>query len=161
MLCEQHSGLHSLEIEFPPHDSSDAGSNPAEVIEFLRTEKFREQSPPGGTLSCLTHVVNLLHVKEPQAPRGPLSKIIGHFPSKVSIEALRWADHSFKESCWLWIRLDQETAKRRGRTRAVEPFKKKNKMWTCNLCTLSCNAKSTAQNQYKWTTKIIKTYWSV
>jgi hypothetical protein len=28
---------------FPPHDSSDAGSNPAEVLEFLRMEKFREQ----------------------------------------------------------------------------------------------------------------------
>jgi hypothetical protein len=26
-----------------PHDPSDAGSNPAEVVEFLRTEKFREQ----------------------------------------------------------------------------------------------------------------------
>jgi hypothetical protein len=35
-------------------------------------------SPPGGTLSRLTRVVHLLHVKEPQAPRGPLSKIIGH-----------------------------------------------------------------------------------
>jgi hypothetical protein len=58
----------------------------------------------------LTCVVNLLHVKEPQAPRGPLSKIIGHFPSKVSVEALRWADHSFKESCWLWTK-DQETEK--------------------------------------------------
>jgi hypothetical protein len=37
----------------------------------------------------LTRVVYLLHVKEPQAPRGPVSKIIGHFPSKVSVEALR------------------------------------------------------------------------
>jgi hypothetical protein len=27
----------------PPHDSSDAVSNPAEVVEFLRTKKFREQ----------------------------------------------------------------------------------------------------------------------
>jgi hypothetical protein len=26
-----------------PHDPSDAGSNPAGVVEFLRTEKFREQ----------------------------------------------------------------------------------------------------------------------
>jgi hypothetical protein len=31
------------EVTFPPHDSSDAGSNPAEVVEFLRTEKFGEQ----------------------------------------------------------------------------------------------------------------------
>jgi hypothetical protein len=62
------SGLRSLGVTFPPHDSSDMGSNPAEVVEFLRTEKFREQSPPGGTLSCLIRVVNLLHVKEPQAP---------------------------------------------------------------------------------------------
>jgi hypothetical protein len=36
-------GLRSLVVAFPPHDSSDAGSNPAEVVEFLRTEKFREQ----------------------------------------------------------------------------------------------------------------------
>jgi hypothetical protein len=35
-------------------------------------------------------------------------------------------------------------------------------MWTtCNLCTLSCNVKSTLCNQYKWTTEITKTYWSV
>jgi hypothetical protein len=32
-----------LEVAFPPHDSGDAGSNLAEVVEFLRTEKFREQ----------------------------------------------------------------------------------------------------------------------
>jgi hypothetical protein len=37
------SGLRSLEVTSPPHDSSDAGSNPAEVVEFLRTEKFREE----------------------------------------------------------------------------------------------------------------------
>jgi hypothetical protein len=37
------SGLRSLEVAFPPHDPSDAGSNPTEVVEFLRTEKFREQ----------------------------------------------------------------------------------------------------------------------
>jgi hypothetical protein len=38
-----NNGLRGLEVTFPPHDPSDAGSNPAEVIEFLRTEKFREQ----------------------------------------------------------------------------------------------------------------------
>jgi hypothetical protein len=38
-----HSVVRSLQVAFPPHDSSDAGSNPAEVVEFLRTEKFREQ----------------------------------------------------------------------------------------------------------------------
>jgi hypothetical protein len=49
MLNEDwQSGLRGLEVTFPPHDPSDAGSNPAEVVEFLRTEKFREQSPPGG-----------------------------------------------------------------------------------------------------------------
>jgi hypothetical protein len=36
------SGLRSLGVTFPPHDLSDAGSNPAEVVEFLRTEKFRD-----------------------------------------------------------------------------------------------------------------------
>jgi hypothetical protein len=40
---EDLSGLHSLGVTFPPHDLSDAGSNPADVVEFLRTEKFREQ----------------------------------------------------------------------------------------------------------------------
>jgi hypothetical protein len=34
------SGLHGLEVAFPPHDPSDAGSIPAEVVEFFRTEKF-------------------------------------------------------------------------------------------------------------------------
>jgi hypothetical protein len=29
------SGLRGLEVTFPPHDPSDAGSNPAEVVEFL------------------------------------------------------------------------------------------------------------------------------
>jgi hypothetical protein len=71
-LMDGQSGLHGLEVTFPPHDPSDAGSNPAEVVEFLRTEKFRERSPPGGTVSRLTRVVDLLHVKEPHAPRGPL-----------------------------------------------------------------------------------------
>jgi hypothetical protein len=31
-------GLRSLGVKFPPHDSSDE-----EVVEFLRTKKFREQ----------------------------------------------------------------------------------------------------------------------
>jgi hypothetical protein len=56
---------------------------------IFKDGKIQETSPPGGTLNCLTRVVNLLHVKEPQAPRGTLTKIIGHFPSKVSVEALR------------------------------------------------------------------------
>jgi hypothetical protein len=64
------SGLRGLEVTFPPHDPSDAGSNPAEAVEFLRTEKFRERSPSEVTLSCLTRVVDLLHVKEPQVPKG-------------------------------------------------------------------------------------------
>jgi hypothetical protein len=60
----------------PPWSRGDAGSNPAEGVEFLRTEKFRERSPPGGgTLSRLTRVVDLLHVKEPHVPREPMSKI--------------------------------------------------------------------------------------
>jgi hypothetical protein len=33
----------SLGVTFPPHDSSDTGSNLAEVVKFLRTEKFREK----------------------------------------------------------------------------------------------------------------------
>jgi hypothetical protein len=65
-----NSGLRGLEVTFPPLDPSDAGSNPAEVVQFLRTEKFRERSPPGGTLSRLTRVVDLLHGKEPHVPKG-------------------------------------------------------------------------------------------
>jgi hypothetical protein len=67
-----HSGLRGLEVAFP----GDAGSNPAEVVEFLRTEKFRERSPSEGTLSRLTRVVDLLQVKEPHVPKGkPLGQI--------------------------------------------------------------------------------------
>jgi hypothetical protein len=36
------SGLRGLEVTFPPHDPSDADSNPAEVVEFLRNEALRE-----------------------------------------------------------------------------------------------------------------------
>jgi hypothetical protein len=43
ILCVAYCSLRGLEVAFPPHDPSDAGSNLAEVIEFLRTEKFREQ----------------------------------------------------------------------------------------------------------------------
>jgi hypothetical protein len=35
-----NSGLRGLEVAFPPHDPRDAGSNPAEVVEFFRAEKF-------------------------------------------------------------------------------------------------------------------------
>jgi hypothetical protein len=35
------SGLRGLEVTFAPHDPSDAGSNPAEVVELLRKEKFK------------------------------------------------------------------------------------------------------------------------
>jgi hypothetical protein len=55
------SGLRGLEVTFPPHDPSDAGS-------ILAEEKFRERSPSEGTLSCLTSVVDLLHVNEPPVP---------------------------------------------------------------------------------------------
>jgi hypothetical protein len=69
------SGLRSIEVAFPPHDSSDAGLNPAEVVEFLRTEKFREQSS-GRDFKLFDPCSKFT------APRGPLSKIIGHIPSK-------------------------------------------------------------------------------
>jgi hypothetical protein len=41
---QRKSGLRGLEVAFPPHDPRDAGSNPAEVVEFLRTEKFGTKS---------------------------------------------------------------------------------------------------------------------
>jgi hypothetical protein len=65
-----HSGLRRLEVTFPPHYPSDAGSIPADVVEFFRTEKFGNKNPSEGTLSCLTRVVDLLHVKDPQVPKG-------------------------------------------------------------------------------------------
>jgi hypothetical protein len=41
LLCYYYlSGLRGLEVAFPPHGPREAGSNPAEVVEFLRTEKF-------------------------------------------------------------------------------------------------------------------------
>jgi hypothetical protein len=76
IFCERPSNLY----KFPPHDPSDAGSIPAEVVEFFRTEKFRERSPSEGTLSCLTRVVHLLHVKEPQVPKGNRWGILRIFP---------------------------------------------------------------------------------
>jgi hypothetical protein len=86
------SGLRGLEVTFPPHDPSDAGSNPAEIVEFLRTEKFREQSPSEGTLSRLTRVVDLLHVKETQAPEGDHWAKFTHIsrPSRASNSSGRW-----------------------------------------------------------------------
>jgi hypothetical protein len=58
------------------------GFKPGGGRRIFQDGKIQGTSPPGGTLSCLTRVINLLHVKEPQAPREPLSKIVGHFPSK-------------------------------------------------------------------------------
>jgi hypothetical protein len=79
------SGLRGLEVAFPPHDPSDAGSNPAEVVEFLSTEKFRERSPSEATLSRLTRVVDLLHVKEPHIPKGShWAKLVRIFPVRRS-----------------------------------------------------------------------------
>jgi hypothetical protein len=40
-------------------------------------------SPPGWTLSCLTRIVNLLHVKEPQAPRGASEQNYRPFPVQI------------------------------------------------------------------------------
>jgi hypothetical protein len=86
------SGLRGLEVAFPPHDPSDVGSNPAEVVEFLRMEKFRERSPSEGTLSCLNRVVDLPHVKEPQVPEvnrwAKLSAVSR--PSRASNSSGRW-----------------------------------------------------------------------
>jgi hypothetical protein len=65
------------------------GFKPGGGHRIFKDGKIQGTSPPGGTLSSLSRVVSLLHVKEPQAPRGPLNKIIGHFPSKVSVEALQ------------------------------------------------------------------------
>jgi hypothetical protein len=47
---------------------------------IFKDGKIQGKNPPGGTLSCSTRVVNLLHVKEPQAPRGPLRKNYRPFP---------------------------------------------------------------------------------
>jgi hypothetical protein len=42
--------------------------------------KIREQSPSEGTSSCLTRVVDLLHVKEPQVPKGNRWEKLRTFP---------------------------------------------------------------------------------
>jgi hypothetical protein len=44
--------------------------NPGGGRRIFQDGKIREQSPSEGTLSCLTRVINLLHVKEPQVPKG-------------------------------------------------------------------------------------------
>jgi hypothetical protein len=49
-------------------------------ISRKRQGKIQGTSPPGGTLSRLTRVVNLLHVKEPQAPRGASEQNYQPFP---------------------------------------------------------------------------------
>jgi hypothetical protein len=76
------SGLRSLGVAFPAHDWFKPGGG----RRIFKDGKIQGTSPLGGTLSCLTRVVDLLHVKEPQTPRVPLSKIIGHFPSKQSFQ---------------------------------------------------------------------------
>jgi hypothetical protein len=46
----------------------------------LSAYSFRERSPPGGTLSRLTRVVDLLHVKEPHVPkRSHWAKLVSIF----------------------------------------------------------------------------------
>jgi hypothetical protein len=45
---------------------------------------FRERSPSEGTLSRLTRVVDLLHVKEPHIPKGShWANLVRTFPSDV------------------------------------------------------------------------------
>jgi hypothetical protein len=63
-------GLRSLGVTFERR-----GFKPGGGRRIFKDGKIQGTNPPGGTLSCLTRVV-----KEPQAPRGPLSKIIGHRP---------------------------------------------------------------------------------
>jgi hypothetical protein len=114
-------GLRSLGVTFPPHDSSDAGFKPDGVRRIFKDGKIQGTSPPGRTLSCLTRVVNL------QAPRGPLSKFYRPFPVQNKwVGTLRWADHSFKESCRFGMNRSGNW-KERGPTRAVERLKKKKK----------------------------------
>jgi hypothetical protein len=101
------------------------GFKPGGGRRIFKDGQIQGTSPLGGILSSMTRVVNLLHVKEPQAPRGPLSKIIGHFPSKGFGRGLAMSWSLIQGVLPIVNRLDQETAKRRGPTRAVEPFKKK------------------------------------
>jgi hypothetical protein len=42
---------------------------------WMYSLQIQGTSPPGGTLSCLTRVVDSLHVKEPQASEQNLSAI--------------------------------------------------------------------------------------
>jgi hypothetical protein len=76
----------------PPWSRDNVPTSWPEWRRIFKDGKIQGTSPPWGTLSRLTRVVDLLHVKEPQAPRGPLSKITGHLPSKyiVSNSSGRW-----------------------------------------------------------------------
>jgi hypothetical protein len=79
-ITELLSGLRGLEVTFPPLDPSDAGSNPVEVVEFLRTER----SPPGGTSSRLNPM-----------SQGHLWAKLRTFPVQVySCQFLRQSDGS-------------------------------------------------------------------
>jgi hypothetical protein len=74
------------------------GFKPGGGRRIFKDEKIQGTSPPGGTLSCLTRVVKNLK------PQGGLwAKLSAISRPKVSVEALRRADHSFKDSCRLWI----------------------------------------------------------
>jgi hypothetical protein len=91
----------------------------------------RRTSPPGGTLSRLTRVVDLLHVKEPHVPRGPLSKNWGHFPSKYIVVnssarvmvppfSGRWGERCHHgERVWRLILNSQGTYNRPHRSRSA------------------------------------------
>jgi hypothetical protein len=49
---------------FTPHDSRYAGSKPGGGSGTFKGGKIQGTSPPGGTLSCVSRVVDLRHVKE-------------------------------------------------------------------------------------------------
>jgi hypothetical protein len=75
-----HSGIGNVPTSWPEW----RGFKPGGGRRIFKDGKIQGTSPPGGISSSLTRVVDLLHVKEPQVPMGPLSKIYRHFPSNSS-----------------------------------------------------------------------------
>jgi hypothetical protein len=60
-----YSGFGGLGVAYWPLVPKFAGSNPAEIVGFLRAKKSSARLPSEGKLSRRSHVVDLRHVKDP------------------------------------------------------------------------------------------------
>ena len=89
------SGFGGLEVACWPLVPKFAGSNPAEAFGFFRAKKSSAPFPSEGKESCLSHVVDLRHVKDPSMLRGSrgfsgkihrlfLAQVVPPFTTRVS-----------------------------------------------------------------------------